>query len=195
MFLEFVDPYRSLELHTGNTTTCEEIMNIIGEYKGASRDPGLREVEMASKSKKRGIVQYDFMAESQDELTIKSGDKVYILDDKQSKDWWMCQLVDSGKSGLVPAQFIEPVRDKNILNLQQAVSSSLSRKTSPNLHLGRDLDQDLNPMPMPVGKMMNYKTMLQVVLPVKGQEKVHCPLTKNSSATKDFLIQKIASMG
>lgn len=52
MFLEFVDPYRSLELHTGNTTTCEEIMNIIGEYKGASRDPGLREVEMASKSKR-----------------------------------------------------------------------------------------------------------------------------------------------
>ncbi|CAI4055051.1 hypothetical protein SKDZ_02G1000 [Saccharomyces kudriavzevii ZP591] len=112
MFLEFVDPYRSLELHTGNNNTCEEIMNIIGEYKGASRDPGLKEVEMASKSKKRGIVQYNFMAESQDELTVKSGDKVYILDAKKSKDWWMCQLVDSGKSGLVPAQFIEPVRDK-----------------------------------------------------------------------------------
>ena len=112
MFLEFVDPYRSLELHTGNTTTCEEIMSIIGEYKGASRDPGLKEVEMASKSKKRGVVQYDFLAESQDELTIKSGDKVYILDDKKSSDWWMCQLIDSGKSGLVPAQFVEPVRDK-----------------------------------------------------------------------------------
>ena len=56
MFLEFIDPYKSLELHTGNNDTCNEIMSIIGEFKGASRDPGLREVQMATKSKKQARI-------------------------------------------------------------------------------------------------------------------------------------------
>lgn len=113
MFLEFLDPYKSLELHTGNNDTCQEIMTVIGEYKGVSRDPGLREVEMASKPKKQGNVLYDFSAESQDELTVKQGQSVYILNDKKSRDWWMCELVSTGKRGVVPAQFIEPVKEKS----------------------------------------------------------------------------------
>lgn len=113
MFLEFVDPYKSLELHTGNNDTCQEIMTVIGEYKGVSRDPGLREVEMASKPKRQGNVLYDFSAESQDELTVKQGQSVYILNDKKSKDWWMCELVSTGKRGVVPAQFIDPVKEKS----------------------------------------------------------------------------------
>ncbi|QLQ79804.1 hypothetical protein HG537_0C04530 [Torulaspora globosa] len=113
MFLEFIDPYKSLEFHTGNNDTCSEIMTIIGEFKGASRDRGLREVEMASKTKKQGTVLYDFIAESQDELSVKQGQTVYILNDKKSRDWWMCELVGTGKRGVVPAQFIEPSKDKN----------------------------------------------------------------------------------
>lgn len=113
MFLEFIDPYKSLEFHTGNNDTCAEIMTIIGEFKGASRDAGLREVEMASKTKKQGTVLYDFIAESQDELSVKQGQSVYILNDKKSRDWWMCELVGTGKRGVVPAQFIEPSKDNN----------------------------------------------------------------------------------
>lgn len=113
MFLEFVDPYKSLELHTGSNDTCNEIMSVIAEFKGASRDPGLKEVELASKSKKQGNVLYDFLAESQDELTVKQGQTVYILNDKKSRDWWMCELVGTGKRGVVPAQFVEPVKSKS----------------------------------------------------------------------------------
>ncbi|AJP90325.1 Sla1p [Saccharomyces cerevisiae YJM1592] len=187
MFLEFVDPYRSLELHTGNTTTCEEIMNIIGEYKGASRDPGLREVEMASKSKKRGIVQYDFMAESQDELTIKSGDKVYILDDKKSKDWWMCQLVDSGKSGLVPAQFIEPVRDKkHTESTASGIIKSIKKNftKSPSRSRSRSRSKSNANASWKDDELQN-----DVVGSAAGKRSRKSSLSshkKNSSATKDF---------
>ncbi|EDO17119.1 hypothetical protein Kpol_1025p40 [Vanderwaltozyma polyspora DSM 70294] len=112
LFLEFVDPYKSLELHTGDNDTCKEILSVIGEIKGASRDPGFKEVEMASKSKKKGNVLYDFTAESNDELTIKQGQVVYIINDQKSKDWWLCELIDSGKRGVVPSHFIEPIQEK-----------------------------------------------------------------------------------
>lgn len=149
MFLEFIDPYKSLELHTGNNDTCNEIMAVIGEYKGASRDAGLREVEMASKTKKEGNVLYDFIAESQDELTVKQGQSVYILNDKKSRDWWMCELVASGKRGVVPAQFIEPVKEKDatsggLLNsIKKFTKSKSPSKPSAGSNWKDDEDQDL----------------------------------------------------
>ncbi|QLL32924.1 hypothetical protein HG536_0D04460 [Torulaspora globosa] len=130
MFLEFIDPYKSLELHTGNNDTCMEIMTIIGEFKGASRDAGLREVEMASKTKKQGTVLYDFIAESQDELSVKQGQAVYILNDKKSRDWWMCEVVGTGKRGVVPAQFIEPSKDNNTSS--GGILSSFKKFTKSN---------------------------------------------------------------
>ncbi|CCE65293.1 hypothetical protein TPHA_0K01600 [Tetrapisispora phaffii CBS 4417] len=113
LFLEFVDPYKSLEVHTGNNETCSEILSYIGEFKGASRDQGIREVEMASKSKKRGNVILDFEAEANDELSVRVGQVVYIIDDQKSRDWWMCEAVDTGKRGIIPAQFIEPISEKS----------------------------------------------------------------------------------
>lgn len=109
MFLEFVDPYKNLELHTGSNDKCNEIMSILGEYKGASRGAGLKEIENASQIKKKGKILYDFIAESHDELTVREGDVVYIINDKKSPDWWMCENVSTGKRGVIPAQFVERV--------------------------------------------------------------------------------------
>ena len=109
MFLEFVDPYKNLELHTGTNDKCNEIMSILGEYKGASRGAGLKEIENASHAKKKGKILYDFIAESPDELTVKEGDFVYIINDKKSPDWWMCENVSTGKRGVIPAQFVERI--------------------------------------------------------------------------------------
>lgn len=112
IFLDFVDPFKSLELHAGSNDTCAEIMTVLGEYKGAQRDPAFREIEAASKPKRQGTVLYDFMAESKDELTVKEGQVVNIINDKKSKDWWMCELASNGKRGVVPSQFIEPIKEK-----------------------------------------------------------------------------------
>ncbi|CAL9735654.1 actin cytoskeleton-regulatory complex protein Sla1p [Monosporozyma servazzii] len=113
LFLEFVDPYKNLELHTGNNDKCSEIIGILGEYKGASRGAGIKEIEKASKTKKKGKISFDFVAESQDELTVKTGDIVYIINDKKSPDWWMCENVATGQKGVVPAQFVEPAASAN----------------------------------------------------------------------------------
>ena len=113
MFLEFVDPYKNIELHTGNNETSKEIMDILGQIKGASRDRGLKEVEAASQSKRKAKILYDFIGESGDELTVREGDVVYIINDKKSKEWWMCESVDTGRRGVVPSQFVEPVKDKS----------------------------------------------------------------------------------
>ncbi|CAB4255093.1 similar to Saccharomyces cerevisiae YBL007C SLA1 Cytoskeletal protein binding protein required for assembly of the cortical actin cytoskeleton [Maudiozyma barnettii] len=113
MFLEFVDPYKNLELHTGNNETSKEIMSILGEIKGVSRDKGLKEIETASQTKRKGKIAYDFIGESNDELTVKQGDLVYIINDKKSKEWWMCESVDTGRRGVIPAQFVEPIKDKS----------------------------------------------------------------------------------
>ncbi|CCD22490.1 cytoskeletal protein-binding protein SLA1 NDAI_0A03330 [Naumovozyma dairenensis CBS 421] len=156
MFLEFIDPYKNLELHTGNNDTCNEIMAVIGEIKGASRDPGLREVQMAAKSKKQARVLVDFIAESNDELTVKEGDMVYILNDKKSKDWWMCELVKTGEKGVVPAQFIEPPQEKSssgglFSSLKRITRGSMSKspsKAPSSTGLAdwkNDADQSLSP--------------------------------------------------
>ncbi|KAL3231691.1 Actin cytoskeleton-regulatory complex protein SLA1 [Nakaseomyces bracarensis] len=140
MFLEFKDPYKSFELHTGNNDTCSEIMAIVGEFKGAQRDPGLREVEMATKSSKRGVVLYDFEAESPDELTIRQGDAVYVINDKKSKEWWMVELISNGKTGLVPAQFIEFSKSKESSGLLNSIKKFTTK--SPKSSKTRDLDDD-----------------------------------------------------
>ncbi|CCH60210.1 hypothetical protein TBLA_0C04100 [Henningerozyma blattae CBS 6284] len=113
MFLEFVDPYKSLEIHTGTTAVCDEIKSILGEYKGASRDRGLREVQQASQTKRKAQISYDFLAESHDELTVHAGDAVYVIDDQKSSEWWMVELISTGKKGVVPADFVEPFREKS----------------------------------------------------------------------------------
>ncbi|CCF59885.1 hypothetical protein KAFR_0I01040 [Kazachstania africana CBS 2517] len=113
VFLEFIDPYKNLEIHTGNNETSAEIMSVLGEFKGASRGNGLREVELASRMRKQGRILYDFIAESVDELSVREGELVYIINDKKSKDWWMCESVDSGKKGVVPAQFVDQVQGKS----------------------------------------------------------------------------------
>ena len=141
VFLEFSNPYASLEIHSGTTDTATRIMTVLAELKGAYNANGLREVEAASKhvnrpsssgSRKQGKIIYDFIGESADELSVKEGQLVYILNDKKSKDWWMCESVDTGKQGVVPAQFVEPINQLSTMmgNLKKFTKSP--KKSSNN---------------------------------------------------------------
>ncbi|KAL6937471.1 hypothetical protein ACO0RG_003981 [Hanseniaspora osmophila] len=125
LFLDLSNPPASLELHTGSTDVANDIMRVLGEVKGGATSQMLNEVKEASNvdafknkssSLKQGKVIYDFIAESPDELTIKSGDIVYILNDSNSNDWWLCELANKrGTKGVVPAQFIKPVNQLSSL--------------------------------------------------------------------------------
>lgn len=142
LFLEFRNPLYSLEIHSGTKEVAAEILSVLGELKGAESDKGLREVAAAASSKpkssslpsskKTGKILYDFEAQGDDELSVVEGDNVYILNDKKSKDWWMVQLVNSGQSGVVPAQFVQSTSESGLSSLTSKFKRSKSKDNITN---------------------------------------------------------------
>ena len=109
VFLELVRPSKSIEVHAGAKDTADEIVRALGEMAGAVRAEGLKEVIMAGskKSLRKGVVLYDFMAQSADEVTVATGDEVIIVDDSKSEEWWQVRRLKNGKEGVVPSSYIE----------------------------------------------------------------------------------------
>ncbi|AAS54660.2 AGR170Cp [Eremothecium gossypii ATCC 10895] len=149
IFLEFKDPYCNLELHVGTNSTAIEIKSLLAEMKATVNPGALREIEAASVApKKRGIIKYNFFGESSDELTVKEGDVVYILNDKKSADWWMCEIIGTSRQGVIPAQFIDvqPTEARKSLTATIAGlkdgSSASSQKGSQLGDWKQDVDQD-----------------------------------------------------
>ena len=48
---------------------------------------------------------YDFTADGEDELTVKSGEQLVILE-KDGDEWWKCRNL-RGEEGVVPASYLE----------------------------------------------------------------------------------------
>lgn len=108
VFLEFQHPGASLDLHAGSKDTAEEIVSALGELAGANKAVGLREVYMAANSagQQMGKVLYDFHAQGDDEVTVREGDNVFILDSKKSNEWWMVKT-PNGEEGVMPSSYVE----------------------------------------------------------------------------------------
>lgn len=146
VFLEFQHPRASLDLHAGSKDVAEEIINALGEIAGVGRANGLREVYVAVQSagQKMGKVLYDFEAQGDDEISVKEGENVFILDDKKSKEWWIVRSAN-GDEGVMPSSYIELAAepsDSKRLSLpfsrkkntsSNGGSSSLARNTSKRL--------------------------------------------------------------
>lgn len=67
---------------------------------------------------------YDYEARTEDELDIKENDILYVID-KEDDDWWKAELKqpsgeDSGPVGLVPAQYLEQVKQNNNNNKKKS---------------------------------------------------------------------------
>lgn len=50
------------------------------------------------------IALYDFTAETEEELSIRENDEVWVSDYVSSEEWWKCQVGD--QAGIVPASYI-----------------------------------------------------------------------------------------
>ena len=59
----------------------------------------------AAPAKPVHVVEHDYAAAQSDELTIKSGDRVEILE-KIDANWWRAKHLGSGKEGLVPVSYL-----------------------------------------------------------------------------------------
>lgn len=109
VFLELVRPSKSIDFHAGAKDTADEIVRALGEMAGAVRAEGLKEVIMAGskRSLRKGQILYDFMAQSEDEVTVAAGDEVIIVDDSKSDEWWQVRRLKNGNEGVVPSSYIE----------------------------------------------------------------------------------------
>lgn len=67
-------------------------------------------LEHFSGSEKIATVMYDFEAQGDDEVTVRAGSKVVVLDDKASADWW--KIRSGRKEGVIPADYLEVVSTK-----------------------------------------------------------------------------------
>jgi actin cytoskeleton-regulatory complex protein SLA1 len=63
------------------------------------------EEEIELPSPKFGVALYDFDAQGDDEVSIREGDELWVIDDVSSEEWWKVKKDD--EEGVVPASFIE----------------------------------------------------------------------------------------
>jgi hypothetical protein len=163
LFLEFKDPMYSLELHSGTKEVAAEILTVLGEMKGSVSQKGLKEIKAAASSKsssnkKTGRILYSFEAEGADELTVREGDVVSIVNNTKSKDWWLVQNITTGKAGVVPAQFVDPVQEekqKSSLSSKFRLSRS---KSKDNLRKGKQQDGQESPKKLSQPKSSRIRT-------------------------------------
>ncbi|TIC04805.1 hypothetical protein E3Q08_02611 [Wallemia mellicola] len=57
------------------------------------------------------LALYDFKAESDDELTVKEGDQLVVIDRISSIDWWTCKLPNTGLEGVIPASYLRVIQE------------------------------------------------------------------------------------
>lgn len=54
----------------------------------------------------RAVALYDFRAENPDELNMRAGDVVTVVQKRQQDDWWQVESA-VGKRGLVPSTYLD----------------------------------------------------------------------------------------
>lgn len=109
VFLELVQPNKSIDFHAGAKDTAQEIVAALGELAGAVRAEGLREVIMAgsSRAQKTGKMLHDFSAQEDNEVTVVAGDDVLLIDDIKDEQWWRVRRLKDGSEGLVPRSYVQ----------------------------------------------------------------------------------------
>lgn len=66
-----------------------------------------RKVSFVTPVGKSATALYDFDAQGDDELTVREGERLFVLDDTSDDDWWKCSRDSNGEEGVVPASYIE----------------------------------------------------------------------------------------
>ena len=108
VFLELVQPSRSVDFHAGAKDTAEEIIGALDELAGLIRADGLQDVIMASATtSKKGLVLYDFVAQADDELTVDAGDEVTVVIDGKGEEWLTVKRLKNGMQGIVPSSYVQ----------------------------------------------------------------------------------------
>uniref|UniRef100_UPI00398E4B39 SH3 domain-containing protein 19 isoform X3 n=1 Tax=Pristiophorus japonicus TaxID=55135 RepID=UPI00398E4B39 len=99
--------------------------------KGTGKKPFTSKHQLEDNSASHAIVLHDFTADQNDELNLKSGDTVYLLE-KLDKDWFSGKC--KGHTGIFPANFVKVIVDLPIGDSQE---SSMKKVTFKSASLAR----------------------------------------------------------
>lgn len=76
------------------------------------------------------VALYDYDANTEEELTIKENDILYLLED-DDPEWWKAKLKTADPNellvGLIPSNYVEPVGHPAIHSLEHFHSSTFTR--------------------------------------------------------------------
>lgn len=76
------------------------------------------------------VALYDYDANTEEELTIKENDVLYLLED-DDPEWWKAKLKTADPNellvGLIPSNYVEPVGPPAIHSLEHIHSSTFTR--------------------------------------------------------------------
>ncbi|TQS36410.1 hypothetical protein Golomagni_03142 [Golovinomyces magnicellulatus] len=117
VFLELVQPKKSVDFHAGAKDTAQEIVSALREIAGAIKAKGLREYIMADsgRSQKKGRILYDFTAQEENDVTFKAGDEVIIICDTKNEEWWNIRRLKDGSEGVVPSSYVEAIEETSVM--------------------------------------------------------------------------------
>ncbi|TIB38809.1 hypothetical protein E3P86_01431 [Wallemia ichthyophaga] len=83
------------------------------------------------------IALYDFAAESDDELSVKEGDRVLVLDRVSSLDWWTCK--QHMNEGVIPASYLRIIEENVSVDKS---SSQPTSKSQPEHEQNHDPEEE-----------------------------------------------------
>ncbi|KAG0148091.1 hypothetical protein CROQUDRAFT_75775 [Cronartium quercuum f. sp. fusiforme G11] len=94
---------------TSPTTSLMPSLRAPSAMASPDRPPGHvnRKVSFATPVGKSATALYDFDAQGDDELTVREGETLRVLDDVSDDDWWKCARESNGEEGVVPASYVE----------------------------------------------------------------------------------------
>ena len=87
------------------------------------------------------LVEYDYVAQNSDELTIKKGERIRNVQRKE-EGWYEGELVSNGRRGVFPDNFVKAIKAPNVLTQkmgfqkQQVKSPENSKKNNTINHIG-----------------------------------------------------------
>jgi hypothetical protein len=87
------------------------------------------------------LVEYDYVAQNPDELTIKKGERIRNVQRKE-EGWYEGELVNNGRRGVFPDNFVKAIKTPNVITQkmgfqkQQVKSPENTKKNNTINHIG-----------------------------------------------------------
>ncbi|KAG9467842.1 hypothetical protein GDO78_014190 [Eleutherodactylus coqui] len=91
--------------------------------------------ERGDSEKKYVAALYDYAPLNNGDLDLQKGEKLELLSECSSGDWWLAKSERTGKEGYIPSNFVTPV---NTLELEKFFFTNISRKDAERQLLAPD---------------------------------------------------------